>query len=60
MATQDWLLVGMLLAIVGGSLYVGNAVNGHAGDSGLLLIGGLVVGLGGYAIARPNASAARD
>jgi hypothetical protein len=63
MAAQDWLLVGILLAIAGGSLYVGSAASEFGGDGNVavvLLYAGLLVGLGGYAAARLTGTDAPD
>mgnify|MGYP006306562913 CR=1 FL=1 len=63
MAAQDWLLVGILLTVAGGSLYVGSAASEFGGDgdvAAVLLYAGLLVGLGGYAAARLAATDALD
>jgi hypothetical protein len=63
MPAQDWLLVGILLTVAGGSLYVGSAASEFGSDGGVaavLLYAGLILGLGGYAAARLVGTDARD
>ncbi|WP_254534580.1 hypothetical protein [Halomarina litorea] len=51
MSATDWLLVGLLLAVVGGFLAV--LSSGEPSDVGsYLLVGAIPVGLGGYLAAR--------